>query len=232
MSTCNYSNSILASGLNGYPGGLSSQTSLASSSATTRHSLSKELMQKLRSMTETIKMLSDENEMLKRENERIKDEEEGVYTVIKHEVGKIGGGASTTNKNSSLGLAKKISGTGVGVANKSLLPQTSRLPNSDGGYDDMNKTELVSLTKAYDQKVKALSDEIQTLQKEILRQTKEHNAVRFETNMDEEDGKDKLQMYSTGIKNDTGASKDKYKTLARRLKEERNQYRETCEEKQ
>merc|ERR1711997_508318 len=38
--------------------------------------------------------------------------------------------------------------------------------------------------------------------------------------------------YSTGIKNDTGASKDKYKTLARRLKEERNQYRETCEEKQ
>lgn len=26
--------------------------------------------------------------------------------------------------------------------------------------------------------------------------------------------------------------KDKYKTLARRLKEERNQYRETCEEKQ
>ena len=123
-------------------------------------------MQKLRSMTETIKMLSDENEMLKRENERIKDEEEGVYTVIKHEVGKIGGGVSTTNK---LGLAKKISGTGVGVANKSLLPQTSRLPNSDGGYDDMNKTELVSLTKAYDQKVKALSDEIQTLQKEILR---------------------------------------------------------------
>ena len=58
------------------------------------------------------------------------------------------------------------------------------------------------------------------------------DAVRFETNMDDEDGKDKLQMYSTGIKNDTGASKDKYKTLARRLKEERNQYRETCEEKQ
>jgi hypothetical protein len=26
--------------------------------------------------------------------------------------------------------------------------------------------------------------------------------------------------------------KDKYKALARRLKEERNQYRETCEEKQ
>ena len=49
-------------------------------------SLSKELMQKLRSMTETIKMLSDENEILKRENERIKDEEEGVYVVKQSKV--------------------------------------------------------------------------------------------------------------------------------------------------
>jgi nitrate reductase assembly molybdenum cofactor insertion protein NarJ len=30
----------------------------------------------------------------------------------------------------------------------------------------------------------------------------------------------------------SGGEKDKYKALARRLKEERNQYRETCEEKQ
>ena len=47
---------------------------LASSAAPNpaKHSLSKELMQKLRSMTETIKMLSDENEVLKRENDRIR----------------------------------------------------------------------------------------------------------------------------------------------------------------
>jgi len=30
----------------------------------------------------------------------------------------------------------------------------------------------------------------------------------------------------------SNGDKDKYKALARRLKEERNQYRETCEEKQ
>ena len=39
-----------------------------------RPSLNKELMQKLRSMTETIKMLSDENFTLKNENESLRDE--------------------------------------------------------------------------------------------------------------------------------------------------------------
>ena len=81
----------------GVGGGLSagiSAGSLGSSSAVggggqgfvAKHSLSKELMQKLRSMTETIKMLSDENELLKRENDRIRDEEEGVYVVKQSKV--------------------------------------------------------------------------------------------------------------------------------------------------
>ena len=173
-------------------------------------------MQKLRSMTETIKMLSDENEILKRENERIRDEEEGVYTVIKHEVGKVG--ASQVSAKPS-------------TAAKKLNNNVAAVRSGEGGYEDMNKTELVSLTKAYDQKVKALSDEIVTLQRDIVRQSNEQSQT---DGIDEnnEDSKDKQQIYSTGNKNDTGASKDKYKTLARRLKEERNQYRDTCEEKQ
>ena len=158
-------------------------------------------------------MLSDENEMLKRENDRIRDEEEGVYTVIKHEVGKVG---------ASQGASKTLTGT-----KKSSASNTAR-PN-EGGYEDMNKTELVSLTKAYDQKVKALSEEIVSLQQEVNLQSK-GNTQKSEKPKSNEDGQETLGL--PGIKNDTGASKDKYKTLARRLKEERNQYRETCEEKQ
>ena len=166
-------------------------------------------------MTETIKMLSDENEMLKRENDRIRDEEEGVYTVIKHEVGKVGG---------SQGVNKSSTFTRKTGANK-----TAR--GGEGGYEDMNKTELVSLTKAYDQKVKALSEEIVSLQKEVNRQSRE-DPQKIENSKDNEDGQETQPSGLPGVKNDTGASKDKYKTLARRLKEERNQYRETCEEKQ
>ena len=166
-------------------------------------------------MTETIKMLSDENEMLKRENDRIRDEEEGVYTVVKHEVGKVGG-SQGVNKSST--FTRKTS------ANK-----TARA--GEGGYEDMNKTELVSLTKAYDQKVKALSEEIVSLQKEVNRQSRE-DPQKIENSKDKEDGQETQPSGLPGVKNDTGASKDKYKTLARRLKEERNQYRETCEEKQ
>ena len=195
---------ILASGLNGYATGVPVSS--------TKHSLSKELMQKLRSMTETIKMLSDENEMLKRENDRIRDEEEGVYTVVKHEVGKVGG-SQGVNKSST--FTRKTS------ANK-----TARA--GEGGYEDMNKTELVSLTKAYDQKVKALSEEIVSLQKEVNRQSTEDHQKPIKNDECPESQPSGLP----GVKNDTGASKDKYKTLARRLKEERNQYRETCEEKQ
>ena len=172
-------------------------------------------MQKLRSMTETIKMLSDENEMLKRENDRIRDEEEGVYTVIKHEVGKVGGSHGTSK---TLATTKKMS-------------SNSTANRGEGGYEDMNKTELVSLTKAYDQKVKALSEEIVSLQKEVNRQST-GDPQKLDKSKNNDDGQETQPSGLPGVKNDTGASKDKYKTLARRLKEERNQYRETCEEKQ
>ena len=43
-----------------------------------RPNLNKELMQKLRSMTETIKMLTDENLRLKGDNEGLRDELEGI----------------------------------------------------------------------------------------------------------------------------------------------------------
>ena len=55
-------------GAPGSPYRASSGTALNS---TPKPSLSKELMQKLRSMTETIKMLSDENAQLRTQNEEI-----------------------------------------------------------------------------------------------------------------------------------------------------------------
>ena len=78
-----------------------------------------------------------------------------------------------------------------------------------GEYEQMTRSQLVALTLSYDKKVKKLSEDIKTLQVEM-------SAAK-------QDGNTK-----TGV----GEGKDKYKTLARRLKEERNQYRETCEEKQ
>ena len=79
-----YRTSSTGAGLHGSYGGGLFNGGLSPGPA--KHSLSKELMQKLRSMTETIKMLSDENEILKRENDRIKDEEEGVYVVKQSKV--------------------------------------------------------------------------------------------------------------------------------------------------
>ena len=59
----------------------------------------------------------------------------------------------------------------------------------------------MSLVVSYDAKLKALTSELTELSR----------------NRDEAANK--------------GQEKDKYKQLARRLKEERNQYRETCQEK-
>ena len=172
-------------------------------------------MQKLRSMTETIKMLSDENEMLKRENERIRDEEEGVYTVIKHEVGAVGCSQAKT-KN-------------LTMTNKN--PKNVVSSAIDEGYEDMNKRELIALTVSYDQKVKALSEEIHALQREIIAQSR-NPETKGNTPEPDDAGRGQTQAISTGTKIEAGASKDKYKTLARRLKDERNQFRETCEVKQ
>ena len=78
-----------------------------------------------------------------------------------------------------------------------------------GEYEQMTRSQLVALTLSYDKKVKKLSEDIKTLQAEM-------SVTKQDTT--------KIVAGGDG--------KDKYKTLARRLKEERNQYRETCEEKQ
>ena len=78
-----------------------------------------------------------------------------------------------------------------------------------GEYEQMTRSQLVALTLSYDKKVKKLSEDIKTLQSEM-------SVTKQDTT-----------KIGAG-----GDGKDKYKTLARRLKEERNQYRETCEEKQ
>ena len=72
-------------------------------------------------------------------------------------------------------------------------------------YEDLTKPQLVSLVVSYDEKLKALSSELSTLRRS--RAASESGA---------------------GAK---GQERDKYKALARRLKEERNQYKETCEDK-
>jgi hypothetical protein len=62
----------------GSPYHRSTSGSLNGLAFSTRPNLNKELMQKLRSMTETIKMLSDENQRLKGDNEGLRDELESV----------------------------------------------------------------------------------------------------------------------------------------------------------
>lgn len=69
-------------------------------------------------------------------------------------------------------------------------------------YNDLEKPDLISLVVSYNQKVKALSSELLA-----LKQSKKESPPS------------------------KGPEKDKYKQLARRLKEERNQYREAIEEK-
>jgi len=117
-----------------------------------RPNLSKELVQRLRSMTETIKMLSEENAELRK------------------------------------------------------WPLSS-----DGGdkrredYEDLSRDKLISLVVAYDEKLKALSGEVA--------------ALSAKTKVAED-----KERVSAG-------PQDKYKALARRLKEERNRYKESLEEK-
>ena len=86
-----------------------------------------------------------------------------------------------------------------------------------GEYEQMTRSQLVSLTLSYDKKVKKLSEDIKTLQAEMSVTNKPDSG---------------LGKPGAGPGAEGGGGKDKYKTLARRLKEERNQYRETCEEKQ
>ena len=140
-----------------------------------RPSLNKELMQKLRSMTETIKMLTDENAELRKDQRR-----SGAVAVEEGERRK--GGCWTRWRH----ICHVV---------------IARSPSAED-YEDLTKPQLIALVVSYDEKLKALSSELSAL-----------NRTRGE---------------AAGNK---GQEKDKYKALARRLKEERNQYKETCEEK-
>ena len=74
-------------------------------------------------------------------------------------------------------------------------------PKRLSDYQDLSQTDLISLVVSYDDKVKALSSELGNISK--IRETAATKA----------------------------AEKDRYKALARRLKEERNQYKDRLDEK-
>jgi len=116
--------------------------------------LNRELVAKLRSMTETIKMLSTENVALREENDNLMNlREEGIHS-------------------------------------------------QDDDNNDVSDTKLKAVIQSYEKQLNELGEKVLLLQSEI-------------------EIKDKQQP----------AEKDKYKSLARRLKDERNQYKEMVEEK-
>ena len=164
-------------GAPGSPYRASSGTALNSAP---KPSLSKELMQKLRSMTETIKMLSDENAQLRTQNEEILREKKEVM----------------------------VRGGGNGNGRRPM-------GGSNGLYDDLDKTQLVELVLSYDEKLKALSSEVSELQKKLKAA---------------DEASREIEAASAASK--SSAEKDKYKQLARRLKEERNSYRDSLDAKQ
>ena len=81
-----------------------------------RPNLNKELMQKLRSMTETIKMLSDENLRLKGDNEGLRDELEGIARagVVRRTARNVAASAPTA---AALDESKMGSGKPVVIVN-------------------------------------------------------------------------------------------------------------------
>jgi hypothetical protein len=117
--------------------------------------LNRELVAKLRSMTETIKMLSTENVALREEND-----------------------------------------------NLVTLRGERMLASQDDDNNDVSDTKLKAVIHSYEKQLNDMGDKVLHLQSEI-------------------ENKEKQQP----------AEKDKYKSLARRLKEERNQYKELVEDK-
>ena len=153
-------------GAPGSPYRASSGTALNSAP---KPSLSKELMQKLRSMTETIKMLSDENAQLRTQNEEI-------LRARKEENAKLNRKSNQIHQNAL--------------------------------YDDLDKQQLVELVVSYDDKLKSLSSEVLDLQKKLKLTDEATKEAEVATQNSKSSGE-----------------KDKYKQLARRLKEERNTFR-------
>jgi len=121
----------------------------------TKPCLNRELVAKLRSMTETIKMLSTENVSLRGEND-----------------------------------------------NLMTLREEGMLASQDDDNNDVSDTKLKAVIQSYEKQLNEMGDKVVQLQSEI-------------------EIKDKQQPLE----------KDKYKSLARRLKEERNQYKEMAEDK-
>jgi len=119
--------------------------------------LNRELVAKLRSMTETIKMLSTENVSLREEND---------------------------------GLVMMRGGT------------------SDADNNDMLETKLKAVIQSYEKQVEEMGLKMTSLEAALV------------------DSREKAAGAPSGQ-----GERDKYKTLARRLKEERNQYKEMVEAK-
>lgn len=119
--------------------------------------LNRELVAKLRSMTETIKMLSTENVALREEND-----------------------------------------------NLMTLREEGMLASQDDDNNDVSDTKLKAVIQSYEKQLNEMGEKVLHLQSEI-------------------ENKEKQQAVP--------AEKDKYKSLARRLKEERNQFKELVEEK-
>lgn len=117
--------------------------------------LNRELVAKLRSMTETIKMLSTENVALRGEND-----------------------------------------------NLVTLREEGMLASQDDDNNDVSDTKLKAVIQSYEKQINEMGEKVVHLQSEI-------------------EIKDKQQPLE----------KDKYKSLARRLKDERNQYKEMVEGK-
>jgi len=116
--------------------------------------LNRELVAKLRSMTETIKMLSTENVALREEND-----------------------------------------------NLLTLREEGMLASQEDENNEVSETKLKAVIQSYEKQLNEMGEKVMQLQGEIE------------------------------IKDKQPHEKDKYKSLARRLKEERNQYKEMVEEK-
>ncbi len=97
---------------------------------------------------------------------------------------------------------KMLSDENQRLRNKEIeVTEQSQKEDKHGDYENLTKPELISLVVSYDEKLKALSSELSSINKAKQPQQQPPK------------------------------TQDKYKALARRLKEERNQYKETCEQK-
>ena len=139
--------------------------------------LNRELLAKLRSMTETIKMLSTENVALREENDQLMSVRDD--------------GMTAKGKRSRSDLTEEV------IFTEFIFPVD----------DTEDVVKLRSMIQSYEKQVNDLSGKVKTLEQTVELKEKQPAASVPQQ------------------------EKDKYKSLARRLKEERNQYRDLVEEK-